>query len=122
MNKRILIVDDEPDILKTIELLLEQDGYEVHTAGDGEEGLKKIDEVRPDLLLLDLRLPGKGGFQIAKEIKSKDEYKDIPIIILSGMANDASRHIAAKGGAVEFIEKPIDTDKLKFHIKDLLSK
>lgn len=121
MKKKILIVDDEPDILKTMKYNLEFEGYEVFSAQDGEEGLKKINQALPDLVLLDLKMPGKNGFQVAKEIKSQKEYRDIPIIVLSALKDEASKYIAAKGGAVEFIEKPVDIEKLKFHIKDILN-
>lgn len=121
MKKKILIIDDEPDILKTMKYNLEFEGYEVFSAQDGDEGLKKIKQALPDLVLLDLKMPGKNGFQIAKEIKSQKEYGDIPIIVLSAMKDEASKYIAAKDGAVEFIEKPVDIEKLKFHIKDILN-
>lgn len=121
MKKKILIIDDEPDILKTMKYNLEFEGYEVFSAQDGEEGLKKIKQALPDLVLLDLKMPGKNGFQIAKEIKSQKEYGDIPIIVLSALKDEASKYIAAKGGAVEFIEKPVDIEKLKFYIKDILN-
>ena len=120
MKKRILIVEDEPDILKTTQYVLESEGYEVFTAEDGEEGLKKMDTARPDLLLLDLRLPGKSGFQIAKEIKDDLLYKDIPIIVFSAMTDEASKYIAVRKQAIAFIEKPIDTEKLFFQIKEAL--
>lgn len=121
MEKRILIIDDEPDILITLSIALKSEGYEVHTALTGEEGLKKLAQVRPDLLLLDLRLPGQQGFEVAREIKTKEEYQNIPIIVISGMDDWASKHIAAKSRIVEFLEKPIDLERLKFHIKDILS-
>lgn len=121
MRKKILIIDDEPDILKTTKCELELDGYDCFTADDGEEGLRKIDEIIPDLLLLDLRLPGKNGFQIAREIKSKGAHRDIPIIIFSAMTGHAAKRIAVKEKALEFIEKPINIDKLKFHIRDILA-
>lgn len=120
MKKRILIIDDEPDILKTTKLALEYAGYEVDTAESGEAGLDKLNKAGADLLLLDLRLPTKSGFQIAREIKSKDKYKYTPIIALSALSDGASKHIAAKSDVVAFVEKPIDLEKLKFHIKDIL--
>lgn len=121
MKKRILIIEDEADILKTTQYALEFEGYEVSTAKDGEEGLKKIETVKPDLLLLDLRLPGKSGFQVAREVKEDWRYKDIPIIVFSAMTDEASKYIAAKNKAIGFIEKPIDLDKLTSQIKDALA-
>ena len=119
-RKKILIVDDEPDIIKTTSYMLEQAGYEIHTASDGEQGLEKLKQVKPDLMLLDLMLPGKSGFQIAQEMKTKNEYKNIPIIVLSGRTDDMDKYVAVKKGVVEYIEKPIDMNRLLFHIKDIL--
>lgn len=120
MKNKLLIIDDEPDILITMKMSLELEGFEVRTSRSGADALKKLGEEKPDILLLDLMLPDKSGFQLANEIKSKEEYKDIPIIVLSGMTDEASKHIAAKGGVVEFIEKPVDMPKLLFHIRDIL--
>jgi len=120
IKKKILIIDDEPDIVTTTKYSLENAGYEVHAACDGEEGLRKLEVVKPDLMLLDLMLPGQSGFQIAQEIKSKDEFKNIPIIVLSGRTGDMDKYVAVKKGVVQYIEKPIDMDKLLFHIKDIL--
>lgn len=120
MRKRILIIDDEPDILKTTKSLLEYEGYNVCAVEDGEDGLMILRKLKLDLVLLDLKLPGKTGFQIVSEIKATDACKDIPIIVLSGMHDETSKYIVAKGGVLEFIEKPIDPVKLKFHIQDIL--
>lgn len=119
-ERKILIIDDELDILKTTKYALEDAGYKVYTITNGEEGLMKLKTINPDLILLDLLLPGRTGFQIAQEIKSKDEYKNIPIIVISGKTADLDKYIAVKKGVVEYIEKPIDMDRLLFHINDIL--
>lgn len=119
-KKRILIVDDEPDIVKTTKYLLESEGYEVFSADNGKDGLERLNEVRPDLVLLDLRLPDMSGFQITTKMRSSAEYKNIPIIVISGMDDLATRHIAAKHETLGFIAKPIDTERLKYYIRDLL--
>ena len=119
-KKRILIVDDEPDIVKTTKYLLESEGYEVFSADSGEDGLEKLKEVRPNLVLLDLRLPDMSGFQMTTKMRSIDEYKNIPVIVISGMDDLVSKHIAAKHETLGFITKPIDTERLKHYIKDLL--
>ena len=119
-KRKILIIDDELDILKTTKYALEDAGYKVYTVDNGEEGLMRLKTVNPDLILLDLLLPGRTGFQIAQEIKSKDEYKNIPIIVISGKTAAVDKYIAVKKGVVEYIEKPIDMDRLLFHINDIL--
>jgi DNA-binding response OmpR family regulator len=120
MKKRILIVDDEPDVVKTTKLLLECEGYEVFSAGSAETGLANLHEVQPNLLLLDLRLPDMSGFQMVTKMRSIEEYKNIPVIVLSGMDDMVSRHIATMQETLEFVEKPIDIEKLKSYISDLL--
>lgn len=120
-KKKILVVDDEPDILTTTRYLLEDAGYEVFTADSGEDGLSKMKEVKPDLIALDLILPGQDGFQIAQKIKALNEYKHIPVIVLSCKKDDLDKYVAARSGVVEYIEKPIDPEQLLYHIKDILS-
>lgn len=120
-HKRILMIDDELDILQTTQYALQAEGYEVYTAVDGKEGLQKLKEVKPDVILLDLLLPGESGFQIAQQIRAMDEYKNIPIIVLSGKKELSDKYIAIKSGVVEYLEKPIDIDKLIYHVRDLIS-
>lgn len=120
-KKKILVIDDEDDILKTTKYILEDVGYEVHVASNGQEGMAKIREVKPDLIALDLILPGgETGFQIAHKLKAIPEYKDIPIIMLSCRKEDMDKYVAVKSGIMEYIEKPIDPDMLVFHINDIL--
>lgn len=120
-KKKILLVDDEPDIMKTVQYMLEEEDYTVYGAQDGQECLKKVKKIKPDLILLDLILPDRSGFQIAQEIKSNKESSHISIIVLSCMTEESSRDIAAAKGAVEYMEKPIDIDKLLSRIKELLA-
>jgi len=119
-RKKILIIDDDPDIVKTTKGSLECEGYKVNTAYSGEEGLEKIKEDKPDLILLDLVLPGWSGSRTAREIRSRDEYKDIPIIVLSCKTEYLDKYVAVKSGAVAYIEKPYDMDRLFFCIRDIL--
>lgn len=122
-TKTILIIDDDQNVIRQIKdfLELEQIGYKVAFANDGESGFKKIKESKPDLILLDLVLPGQSGFKIAQGIKAIPESADIPIIAISLKTEDIDKHVALKCGAVEYIEKPIDLDKLIFSIRDILN-
>lgn len=85
MPKKILFIEDESVLQKTIGEILTQEGYEVISALDGELGLKLAEEKTPDLILLDLILPKMNGFEVLKSIKSKDEIKDIPVIVLTNL-------------------------------------
>ncbi len=122
-TKTILIIDDDQNVVREIKdfLELEQIGYKVIFANDGESGLKKINETKPDLILLDLVLPGQSGFKIAQEIKAMPECAEIPIIAISLKTEDIDKHVALKCGATEYIEKPIDLNKLIFSIRDILN-
>lgn len=114
----VLIVDDNPSILETIGAGLEINGFSVITAVDGTTGLEKIRSAHPDVVLLDVRLPGIDGFQVCKESKSASETKDIPIILITGdQTVDIDRGFAL--GADDCILKPVDMDYLVSRIKKL---
>ncbi len=87
MGKKILVVDDDKDFCEILKAKLEKNGFEVELAHDGEEGLKKVLKNRPDVLVLDVMMPNKNGFEVCKELKSKPEYEDLPIIMLTAVAD-----------------------------------
>ena len=87
MAKKILIVDDEPDILKIVTYRLGKAGYEIIAAADGQKGLDLIKEQKPDLVLLDLRLPVLDGDEVCKQVKADDKLKDIPVILLTATSS-----------------------------------
>jgi len=86
MGKRVLVVDDDKNAVKFMSVMLEENGYEPVVAYDGREGLQKIGENKVDLIVLDVMMPKKTGFVLFKELKRKDEYKDIPILMLTAVA------------------------------------
>jgi two-component system phosphate regulon response regulator PhoB len=83
-TKRILIIDDEPDARAYLKAILDEEGYETITASDGEEGLNKVQENPPHLILLDLMMPKKSGIKFLNEIKNDEQLKEVPIIVISG--------------------------------------
>jgi DNA-binding response OmpR family regulator len=116
-DKYILVVDDDPDLVETIALMLESKGCEVGKAYDGIEGEESIKERRPDLVILDIMMPRKDGYVLCAELKANDETSDIPIILLTavGEAVPSTRYSHADGmstEADEYIPKPIDTEGL----------
>ena len=86
MPKRVLVVDDDDNTRRFLTVALEENGYEAITAEDGDDGYKKIQESIPDLILLDVMMPKKTGFSLFKQLRRKEEYKDIPVIMLTGVA------------------------------------
>jgi DNA-binding response OmpR family regulator len=110
-KKKILVVDDEANLVEIIRMRLKQEGYDVITAADGEEGLKKARAEKPDLVLLDVTMPKMSGEQVLKELKSGEETKAIPVIMITGMSevDDIVKYMT-KCGAEDYIVKPFMTE------------
>jgi CheY-like chemotaxis protein len=148
MPKRVLVVDDDENTRRFLTVALEENGYEAITAADGDEGYKKIQESVPDLILLDVMMPKKTGFSLFKQLRRKEEYKDLPIIMLTGVAGVLEEEEAlAEGDTFEspfdsireglrrgiqkmreeglikpemFIDKPIDPEELIKSVKSII--
>lgn len=118
MRKIILIVDDEESIRQSLSGVLTDDGYEIVTAGSGEEALKSLEEDVVDLVLLDIWLPGVDGIEALRTIKS--DYPQLPVIMMSGHGTIETAVKATKLGAFDFIEKPLSLDKLLLLVKHAL--
>jgi DNA-binding response OmpR family regulator len=118
-KKRVLIVDDDEQIVEAVQMALEQGGYEVLTARDGAEGLMRAERDEPDLILLDVVLPKRSGFTVLDHLR-RSRFRSTPIIMLT--ANDEQRHrdFAATRGADAFITKPFDMCELLSEIDTLL--
>jgi two-component system alkaline phosphatase synthesis response regulator PhoP/two-component system response regulator VicR len=119
-KKKILIIEDEPEIIKGTPELLKEAGYLVWMANNAQEAMEKLEAFNPDLILMDLVLPDQSGFRIAQKIKSLSKYRHIPIIAVSLKTEPIDKHIALKSGIVEYIEKPVDNGRLLYHIRDIL--
>ena len=116
----ILIVDDEPQNLKLLETLLQSEGYTTTSAGSGEEALAAVVESVPDLILLDIMMPGMDGYQVAKILKGKSASARIPIIMLTAMVDRNARLAGLNAGAEEFLTKPVDRAELWMRVRNLL--
>ena len=118
--KKILVVDDEKDIQTYLKKLLEENGYSVSCAADGEEAMKCVKKERPDLITLDMSMPNKSGIKFYKEIRDDGATKDIPVVVVTGITGiggsaDTERFLKTRGGIPEpdgFIPKPVDRDEL----------
>jgi len=148
MPKRVLVVDDDENTRRFLTVALEENGYEAITAEDGDEGYRKVQEAIPDLILLDVMMPKKTGFSLFKQLRRKEEYKDIPVIMLTGVAGvleeeesmaegdtfespfDSLREGLRRGIAKmreegiirpdRFIDKPIDPEELIESVKSII--
>ena len=117
---KILIVDDEADLLETIRFSLGLEGYNVLVATNGEEGLNVARQEKPDLILLDLMLPKLDGYKVCRLLKFDERYKSIPILMLTAKTQEKDKILGKETGANEYITKPFDMDELMAKIKSYL--
>ena len=118
--KKILVVEDDLVTQRVLSARLEINGYEVITAQDGEEGLKKARKENPDLVMLDLMMPKMTGYEVCRMLKFDDKYKNIPIIVLSALDQQDEREKAIKAGADAVFIKPFDLDLLLVKIRGFI--
>jgi twitching motility two-component system response regulator PilH len=110
--QKILLVDDSPTELAVLSALLQQEGYEVVTARDGEDALDKLDRERPRLVLLDVVMPGKNGFSLCRQIRAMADFGQVPIILVTSKSQPSDRFWGLKQGANEYVTKPWDPAEL----------
>ena len=118
---KILVVDDEVYIVHILDFSLGMEGYEVVTALDGEEALSKAVEHRPDLVVLDIMMPKMDGYETCKRLKSQDQTKDIPVILLSAKGRNVDQKLGFEVGAEDYITKPFSPRKLVERINSILN-
>ncbi len=117
MLKRILVIEDEKDIQDLLQLYLKRDGYDVHIAKDGESGLRKAIQEPYDLVLLDLMLPQMDGLEICRNLRSRPQTSDIPIIMLTAKAEESDRIVGLEIGADDYITKPFSPREVLARVK-----
>jgi CheY-like chemotaxis protein len=117
---RVLAVDDDPVIQRLLQVNLEMEGYEVTLAGDGDEAIERVREVRPHLVLLDIMMPNRDGWSVCEEMKSDPELKDIPVVFLSARAQDSDVERGRALGADNYVTKPFDPIDLLELVADLI--
>ncbi len=122
MAEKILIVDDEEDIVTALSIRLKAMGYDVITAFDGMSGLSKAREESPDLMLLDIMLPKLDGYKVCRMLKFDEKYRQIPIIMITAKVADNNKKMGEEMGADAYIIKPFNPEELMNKIKELLAK
>ncbi len=120
MTRTVLLVDDEPNIILSLEFLIEQAGYETRVARDGDAALKSIEERKPDLVLLDVMLPKRDGFDVCERIRANPAWNDIRIVMLTAKGRDSEREKGLALGADAYITKPFSTREAMEQIKRFL--
>jgi len=123
----ILLVDDDPDFVAATRLVLEKAGYEVRTALRGQEGLELARQKKPDLIILDVIMPGQDGFMVCEELKADPELRDVPVMMLTGFAERVSEtSIALRQGmmleAEDYVDKPVRPPELLRRVEKLLAR
>ena len=119
-EKKILVVDDEPYIVRTLTYVLKGEGYDVSTATNGEEAAEKVQKSKPDLMFLDVMMPKKNGYELCEEIKSNAGLSDIHINMLTAKGQEADKEKAISVGVDEFITKPFSPLQVVDRVKELL--
>lgn len=111
-NRKILIVDDEPFILKSLLFIFKREGFDVVSAINGEQGLEQLREHRPSLVFLDIMLPGRDGYDICREIKEDPELKETHVILLTAKGQEADKQRAFDVGADDYVTKPFSPSRV----------
>lgn len=120
MSKRILIADDEPNIVAAVEFLLRRSGHEVYIARNGDEALRLVEKSSPDLVLLDVMMPVMSGYEVCKRMRDRADWNHIKIVMLSAKGRDAEVAKGISVGADLYITKPFSTRDLMSKINELL--
>jgi DNA-binding response OmpR family regulator len=121
MIRRVLIVDDEPNIVTSLEFLMRGSDYEVRVALNGAEALRLADSFRPDVILLDVMMPQRSGFEVCQKIRENPVLRDVKIIMLTAKGRDAERDRGLDLGANAYVTKPFSTKELVNTVRELLS-
>jgi two-component system alkaline phosphatase synthesis response regulator PhoP len=127
MAKKILIVDDDPDLVEAVSIILESKGYAVAAAYGGVEGLEKARTENPDLIVLDVMMPDKDGYEVCKELKADEKYSAIPILLLTAVVSKIpstkyTQQMGMETEADDYVDKPVEPDELVRRIEVLISK
>ena len=120
MPATILVVDDEPNIVLSLEFIMQNEGYDVRIAKDGEEALQAIKEKVPDLVLLDIMMPAMSGYEVCQRIRANPEWKDIRIVMLTAKGREVDQEKGMAMGADDYITKPFATRDLMARVKMIL--
>lgn len=120
MPKRILIADDEPNIVISLEFLMHHNGYEVRAAPDGDQALKLLAEFKPDLILLDIMLPVRNGFEVCQRIRENPEWRTTRVVMLTAKGREVEVTKGLALGADAYVTKPFSTKELLATVRRLL--
>jgi DNA-binding response OmpR family regulator len=121
-KRKVLIADDEPNIVMALEFLLGRAGYEVRTAANGDEALALLESFSPDLVLIDIMMPGKSGYEVCQRIRERPEWRHVKIVMVSAKGRDAEISKGMSLGADLYVTKPFSTQELIAAVDRLLAR
>ncbi len=120
MGKRVLLIEDEPNIIEAISFILSRDGWTVHTHEDGTSAMDKVLAMPPDMIILDVMLPGRSGFDILRDLRGHNETSQTPVMMLTARGQEKDRDLAMRLGANLFMTKPFSNAEVRDHVRNLM--
>ncbi|MCU0412666.1 MAG: response regulator [Bacteroidetes bacterium] len=121
MSKHVLIVDDSPTVRKFVSVSLSMQGFSVVAACDGMDALEKLPQSKFDLVITDLNMPNMDGFELIKALRENPDYKDLPVIILTSLGDEANKEQGAKLGVNSYVVKPFSLEKIQYEVSKYVS-
>ncbi|MGV6802724.1 MAG: response regulator transcription factor [Ruegeria sp.] len=119
MSRKVLLIEDEPNITEAIRFLLTREGWQVETHAEGENAVQKIQSEQPDLVILDVMLPGKSGMDILRELREFEDMQALPVLMLTARGQSRDREMAEKAGVSRFMTKPFSNTEVLTAVRDL---
>ena len=121
MTRRVLLIEDEPNIIEAIRFLLTREGWQVETHSDGSDAVEVVRKVAPDLVILDMMLPGKSGMDILRELRAIADLAKLPVLMLTARGQSRDRDMAEKAGVSRFMTKPFSNAEVLKAVRDLVA-
>ena len=119
MGRRVLLIEDEPNIIEAISFLLSRDGWTVHTHSDGETAMEKVTQSAPELIILDVMLPGRSGYDILRDLRGAPATANVPVMMLTARGQARDRELAESLGATQFMTKPFSNAEVLDSVRTL---
>ena len=121
MSRRVLLIEDEPNIIEAIRFLLTRDGWNVNTHSDGTDAVEVVQDAKPDLVILDMMLPGRSGMDILRDLREIVELAGLPVLMLTARGQSRDRDMAEKAGVSRFMTKPFSNTEVLTAVRDLVA-
>ncbi len=119
MSRKVLLIEDEPNITEAIRFLLTREGWQVETHAEGSDAIDVISLAQPDLVILDVMLPGKSGMDILRELRERREFQTLPVLMLTARGQSRDREMAEQAGVSRFMTKPFSNVEVLTAVRDL---